>query len=64
MREQPFHIIRALDIELVGIELEAFGIVDGVRGLHTQQHLVRVMIVFAEIVTVVGGDQRNVQFFF
>ena len=64
MGEEPFHLRRALDIELVGIELEALGIVDGVRGLHAQQHLMRVMIVFAEIVAVVGGDQRNIQFFF
>ena len=37
---------------------------DRVRGLHAQQHLVRVMIVFAQIVAVVGGYQRNVQLFF
>ena len=64
MGEEPFHLRRALDVELVGIEFEALGVVDGVGGLHAEQHFVRMMIVFAEIVAVVGGDQRDVQLFF
>jgi hypothetical protein len=62
--EKPFHLSSALDVELIAIELEALGIVDGVRRLHAQQHFMRMMIVFAEIVAVVGGDQRNIQFLF
>src|ERR1700677_2862038 len=64
MGENPFHLGRALDKKLVAIELEALGIVDGVRSLHAQQHFVRMMVIFAKIVAVVGGDQRNIQFLF
>ena len=34
---------------------------DRIRGLHAQQHLMRVMVVFAQVVAVVGGYQRDAQ---
>ena len=62
--EELFHLRRALYVELVGIELEALGIVDGVRGLYAEQDFVGVVVVFAEVVAVVGGYQRDVELFF
>ena len=62
MGEQPLHLFGGLDVKLLGIKFEPLRIVNGSRGLHAQQHLVRVMIVFAQIVAVVGRHQRNAEF--
>ena len=62
--EELFHFRRAFHVELVGIELEALGVVDGVRGLDAEQDFVGVGVVVAEVVGVVGGDEGDVELFF
>ncbi len=62
--EELFHLLGAFYVELVGVEFEALGVVDGVRGLHAEQDFVGVVVVFAEVVAVVGGDEGDVELFF
>ncbi len=59
--KQPLHLLRALDVELLRVELEALRIVHRVRGLHAQQHLVRARVLVLDVVRVVRRNQRNVQ---
>ena len=54
----------SLDEELVAVELHAGGVVDRLAGLDAEHHVLRVGVVFAEIVAVVGGDQRQAEIFF
>ena len=61
MGEEPRHLVGSLDVELVGIELEALGIVDGVGRLHAQQNLVRAAVLIFDVVRIVGGDDRHTQ---
>ncbi len=53
-----------LDEELGAIELHTGGVVDGLAGLDAEHDILRVSVVFAEIVTVVGGDEWKAEIFF
>ena len=64
VREELLHLAGGFDVELVGVELEALGIVDRGERLDAEQNVVRVGVVFAEVVAVVGGDERDVEVFF
>ncbi len=59
--EEVAHLRRRLQIELLGVELEALRIVDGAAGLHTQQRRVRLGILPVRVVAVVGGEQGRAQ---
>ncbi len=61
VREQPRHLVRALNVELVGIELEPLRVVHRPRRLHAQQHLMRPAVLIRDVVRVVRRDQRNIQ---
>ena len=55
------HLGRALEVELVGVELEPGGVHHRRAGLHAQQRRVRLGVVGAGVVQVVGGDERHVE---
>ena len=59
--EQRPHLGRGLQVELVGVELEALGVVERGTGLHAQQRRVRLGVVTMGVVTVVGREQRRAQ---
>src|SRR5260370_10175852 len=56
--------VMTLDVELAALELHPVRILDALAGLNADHHVLRVGVVFAEIMTVVGGDHRNPEFFF
>ncbi len=56
------HLVRGLDVELLRVELEALGIVHRAGGLDAEQDLVGAAVVVADVVRVVGGDERDVEF--
>ena len=58
------HLLGGLDVELLGVELEALGVVHAAGGLHAEQNLVGAGVVGGDVVRVVGGDQRDVEFAF
>ncbi len=64
MREDLLHLGRRLHVELVGVKLEPLGSVDRPGRLYAEQDFVRVVVVLAEIMRVVGGDKRDVELFF
>ena len=53
------HLGRGLEIELVVVELHALLVRDDGAGLQTEKDVVRLGVVLARVVRVVGGDQRN-----
>ena len=59
--EDMVHLLCRLDEELVAVELKAIRVVDGRRRLHRQQNLVRMRIVFAEIMRIVRRNQRDAE---
>ncbi len=56
------HLLGALDVELLRVELEALGVVHAARGLHAEQNFVGARVICGDVVAVVGGDQRDVEF--
>ena len=59
--EQFRHLVGAFYEKLIAVELEAIGFVDLGAGLHAEHHVVGVGVFAAEVVGVVGCDQRNAQ---
>src|SRR5579875_1956096 len=57
--EQLLHFSRSLYIKLVRVKLEPLRIMDGRGRLHTQQNLVRMSIIIAEVMAVIGCHQRD-----
>ena len=55
--EGPGHLRRALEIELVGLELHAAGAVHGLAGLDAQQDVLGLGVFGLQVVHVVGGHQ-------
>ena len=55
------HFLRRLDIKLVGVKPESIGIVDRLAGLQAEHHVVWPGVLFLQIMTVVGPDQRDPQ---
>ena len=62
--EDAVHFVVALDEKSGALELHAIGVLDGLAGLYAQHHILGVGVVFAEVMAVIGGDQREPQFFF
>lgn len=62
MREKPLHLLGGLHIKLIGVEFEALRVMDRACGLDAQQHFVRMVIVLAQIVAVIGCHQRDAEF--
>ena len=58
-REQLVHLLGALEVELVGLELHPVGILNGLAGLDAEQDLLHPGVLPAQIVGVVGGRHRD-----
>ena len=53
--EQLVHLVCGLDVEFIGLELHAVGILNGLAGLDAQQDALHLGVLFAQIMGVVGG---------
>ena len=53
--EQLVHLVGGLDVEFIGLELHAVGILNGLAGLDAQQDALHLGVLFAQIMGVVGG---------
>ena len=62
--EDLIHLVVALDVELVALKLHPVRILNTLPGLNADHHVLRVGIVFAQVMTVVGGDHRYTEVFF
>ena len=58
---QMTHLLGALEVELVRVELEAVGVHQGRAGLHAQQRGVGLGVLGLGVVQVVGREQRQAQ---
>ena len=58
-REQLVHLLGALEVELVGLELHPVGVLDGLAGLDAEQDLLHPGVLPAQVVGVVGGRHRD-----
>ena len=63
IREQRPHLLGALEVELVRVEVEPVRVVEGRRRLHAQQCRVGVGVGGVHVVQVVGGQQRQTELF-
>ena len=61
LRPQRAHLLRALEVEVLRVELEAARVGHRLAGLHAQQHLVGAGVLGARVVQVVGRDERDRQ---
>src|SRR5579862_8529267 len=62
--EDTQHFVVTLDKKIAALELHAIGILNRLAGLDAEHHVLGVGVVFAEVVTVVGRDQRQAEIFF
>ena len=59
--EQPFHLVFALEVELLRLEFHPVGVVHGLACLDAQQDVLHFCVLFAQVVGVVGHHQRQSQ---
>ena len=57
--EYLIHLVVVLDIEAGALELHPIRILNALTRLNADHHVLCVSIVFAQVMTVVGCDQRN-----
>src|SRR5213593_1993714 len=62
--EDSVHLVVTLDIEAGTLELHSVRLLNALAGLNTDHHILRVRVVFAQIMTVVRRYQRQAQIFF
>ncbi len=62
--EEAVHLFGGLDVELLGVELEALGVVHAAGGLDAEEDFVGAGVLVFDVVRVVGGDERDVEIFF
>ena len=62
--EEARHLVRALDEKLGAVELEPVRVIHRLAGLHADQHVLRVRVIFTEIMAVIGGHHGDAQLFF
>ena len=53
--EQFVHLVCGLDVEFIGLELHAVGILNGLASLDAQQDALHLGVLFAQIMGIVGG---------
>ncbi len=58
-REIVRHLVRGLEVELVGVEAPVVRVLERVPGLDAEERLVRARVLVAEVVDVAGGDERQ-----
>src|SRR6266699_475103 len=63
LAENMGHFRRALEVELVGLELHAVRVAHGLAGLDAQEHVLRVSVVMVEVMSIVGGNQWDTSLF-
>ena len=61
--EQARHFVVVLDEELRTVELHAARVVNGLAGLDAQHDVLGVGIVFAQVMAVIGGHERQAEIF-
>ena len=61
--EDSVHFVMALDEKSAALKLHAIRILDRLARLNAQHHVLRVRVIFAEIVAVIRGHQRKAQVF-
>ena len=61
VRQRGFHLLARLQEELVAVEAEAVGLVDGCARLDAQQDVVGLGVRLGRVVQVVRGDERDRQ---
>ena len=61
--EDAIHFVVALDEELRAFEFQACGVANRLPRLDAEHHILRVSVVFAQIVAVIGRDQRQAKIF-
>ena len=59
--EEVAHLLRGLQVELVGVELEPLRVVAHRTRLHAEQRVVRFGVVTMHVVAVVGREERRAQ---
>src|SRR5207253_3874799 len=52
--EELLHLVRGLHEKLIAVELQPVRVIDGFARLHADQHVLRVRVIFAKIVAVIG----------
>ena len=62
--EDAVHLVVTLDEKLSALKLHPVRVLDGFAGLDAHHDILRVRVFFAEIVAVVGGNEREGQVFF
>ena len=60
--EQLHHFVARLQVEIGRAPAHAVGVVEALAGLDAHQDFVRARVLFAEVVRVVGGDEREAGF--
>ena len=55
------HLRMTLHKELVAVELHSVGVLNRLAGLYADHHVLGMRIVLAEVVAVIGGDQRQAE---
>ena len=58
LREVTPHLLRGLEVELVGVEAPVVRVLERVAGLDAEQGLVRIGVAGIEVVDVTCGDER------
>src|SRR5260370_893247 len=59
LAENLGHLQCALEVKLVGLEFHAIRVAHGLAGLDAEQHVLGVGVVVMEVMTIVGGDERD-----
>ena len=59
--EQLVHLVCGLDVEFIGLELHAVGVLNSLAGLDAQQDALHLGVLFAQIMSVVGGCHGDVR---
>ncbi len=62
--EHAVHLFVVLDEELRAVELHARRVADRLARLYADHHVLRVRVIFAQVVAVVGRDQRQAEILF
>ena len=62
LAEQLHHLVARLEVEIGRVPTHAVGVVHRLAGLDAEQDFVRAGVLFAEVVGIVGGDEREAGF--
>src|SRR6195256_6048694 len=63
LAEHLRHLYGRLEVKLVGLEFHAIRVAHGLAGLDAEQHFLSVSVVVMEVMTIVGGNERDASLF-